>query len=466
MLYRQILCDEPARAAQLRIAERSGCAAVGVDKAVSPDNRISRTRGMPNVGRGVESVEILRRIQEIVAESGLRYERQRGSRIFQVQVGDVVFDLVGWVYRRFYHAQILRLCRSEIWIDPLNPSAHVLQRQYIGKRVSVWNLKRLGGIHGRRQATLGEVAGRAQRAGSLRNVQPGRDAVDFGRSEVGLAKLFAGPDAVVVFLEMFPDKIGLQILGWLPAHRHAARPEVAAVDALVGDLVERVALTLCPLARDADIQTIIDDGQVDHAFEAALMIIAEFARGHRFELVAWLCGSQIHYARRRVASVQRALRSPQHLDLGDVVELLLEEMIANERNVVEGDGDGRIGCHRDGLRADAANLDRVAAEVRFRERQVRHLFHEIGAACGLCGRELFLAERGDGNGDALNVRAAQLRRGDRDGFHRGARRRRSLGKQDGTDLRRFIVGRGAADDGDGVGFAVDGETGAPENIRQ
>src|SRR6185312_9623282 len=167
MLHRQILCDEPARAAQLRIAERSGCTAVGVDKTISPDDRISRTRGMPNVGRGVESVEVLRRIQEVVAESGLRYERQRGSRIFQVQVGDVVFDLVGWVYSRFYHAQILRLCRSEIWIDPLNPSAHILQRQYVRKRVSVRNLKRLGRIHGRRQAALGEVAGRAQRTCAL-----------------------------------------------------------------------------------------------------------------------------------------------------------------------------------------------------------------------------------------------------------------------------------------------------------
>ena len=58
---------------------------------------------------------------------------------------------------------------------------------------------------------------------------------------------------------MFPDEIGLHILGRLPAERDAAGPQIAAVDGLAGDFVDGVAVALGPFAGDAQIEPVIDD---------------------------------------------------------------------------------------------------------------------------------------------------------------------------------------------------------------
>ena len=93
----------------------------------------------------------------------------------------------------------------------------------------------------------------------------------------------------------------------------------------------------------------------------------------------------------------------KNFDLPKVVEFLLEEMIADEWNIVERHGHRRIGRDRNRLRADAANLDAVAGEIRFREGHIRHLLHEVGAARRLRRRQLFLRKRGDRDRNDLHI---------------------------------------------------------------
>ena len=108
-----------------------------------------------------------------------------------------------------------------------------------------------------------------------------------------------------------------------------------------------------------------------------------------------------------------------------------------KRNVVEGDGDGRIGRHRNRLRADTANLDAVAGEICFREGEVRHLFHKIRPARGLCLRQLFLRHRRDRDRNVLHI-AADFGRCDGHGFQRrtGNGGRRCRGHMLGQNIFR------------------------------
>src|SRR6185437_11668525 len=102
-----------------------------------------------------------------------------------------------------------------------------------------------------------------------------------------------------------------------------------------------------------------------------------------FPLIGGFGGNQIDDAGGCVSAIQCTLRAAEHLHLGNVEEFLFEEMVADERDVIEGYGDRRIGRHRDGLGADAADLNVVAGEVRFGECQVGNLLDQIGAAGGL-----------------------------------------------------------------------------------
>ncbi len=69
------------------------------------------------------------------------------------------------------------------------------------------------------------------------------------------------------------------------------------------------------------------------------------------------------------------------------------------------------------MRADAAYVDAVAAEVCFGEGEVWHLLYQVWPARGLGGGQLLLAQGGDRDRNALHVRTAEFGRGDRHGFH-------------------------------------------------
>src|SRR6185437_8227926 len=246
------------------------------------------------------------------------------------------------------------------------------------------------------------------------------NAVYFGFCRIGLAKLLGCAHAVIAFLEMFPDERGLQILHRLQAKCDARRPQIAAVDVVSGDPIDRIAVALCPFARDAQIGAVIYDGNIDHAFEAAILVVANIAARHRLELIGWFGGDEIYDACRCVAPIERALGAAQNFGLAEIEKFLLEKVVADERDVVQCHGNSWIGCDRDSLCADATDLDAVAAEVCLREVEVWYLLHEIGPACRLRGGQLFLAQCGNCDRYALDIGAAKFRRSDRDRFHTGA----------------------------------------------
>src|SRR6185437_6561797 len=187
-----------------------------------------------------------------------------------------------------------------------------------------------------------------------------------------------------------PDKVGLNLLARLPADRHAARPQIAAIDGLARRLVERIAVAYGPFARNTNVEAVIDNREIEHAFETAVFVIADIDGCHGLELIGRLGRNHIHDTCGCIAAVKRALWSAQHFHLTYVIEFLLEEMIADEGNIVERDRYRRVGRNGDRLRADTADLDVVTGEIRFRKRQVRDLLHEIGAASSLCRGQLLL----------------------------------------------------------------------------
>ncbi len=253
---------------------------------------------------------------------------------------------------------------------------------------------------------------------------------------------------------MLPDQVGVKLFDGMEADGQACRPQVAAIDGLLRRLVEGIAVALGPFAGGADVELVPDDRDVDHAFDTAVVVIADVDGAHRFILIGGLCRDQVHDACGRIAAIERALRTAQHFHLRNVEEFLFEEMVADERCVVEGDGNRRIGGHGDGLCADAADLDVVAGEVGFCERQVRDVLDEIGAAGGLRRGKLFLAERGDRNRDALHILTTELGRGDGHGFDRASWGSAQLRKLDRVFDRLVGLGACIAHDGHGTRRAV------------
>ncbi len=360
------------------ICERAACSKIGLEQA----------------RRGGKAIVILGRPEEIVIEAGLRNESQCGGElVFRVELNHIVLDLVGGIYLRFDHAQILRLRGVEIGADIVHQPLIGRPRE-IGQRVSVRHFKSFGRIERDRLTPLREINSElsAYRATAWRiGVEAGGDAAHRCRQWRVLAKLFGAAQPIVILREVLPDEVGLQMFQRAPSQSEAARPQIAAVDILLCDVVERIAVALCPFACEAQIKPIIDDGDIDHAFETLLTVIAEFGRGHGLKLIAWLDACQVHHACRGIAAIERALRPAQHFDLSRVVEFLLKEVIADEGCVVEGNGDGGIGGHRNGLCADAADLDAIAGEIGFGEVHVGNGFDEIRSAGGLGGGQLFLA---------------------------------------------------------------------------
>src|SRR5690349_12766766 len=72
-----------------------------------------------------------------------------------------------------------------------------------------------------------------------------------------LAELLGRAHAIIVFLEMFPDRVDLHLLDRLVAKRQPRRPQIAAVDRLAGCFVERIAIALRPSAGNAYIEAVI-----------------------------------------------------------------------------------------------------------------------------------------------------------------------------------------------------------------
>src|SRR6185437_4326329 len=157
-----------------------------------------------------------------------------------------------------------------------------------------------------------------------------RDAPDDIWYRRRLAELLGRAHAVVVFLEMFPDEIYLHALNRLESECDARGPEVTAIDGLAGDFIEAVTIALRPFARDAQIGAVVHYRNIDHAFVAAVVIITPVSREHGFELIRRFGRDDVHHARSCIAAIERSLRPAQNFNLTDVVEFLLEKVIAQE----------------------------------------------------------------------------------------------------------------------------------------
>ena len=420
MRLRQVLADNSVGTAQLRIAIESPRREIRPRHGYRSGRRRHEDRvGGENSGRGIEAVEVFRRTQKILVEAGLRRQGERRREIVVgIEFGDIVLDFVGRRKLGLDYPQIARLRRTRIGVDVVDDKSvqGIAERQVLkkideGQTAAVHHLKRIGRIERGRKTTLAQIA-----AAGI--VEIG-DIADGRRARIGLAKLFRGAQAVVILGKMFPDEIHPQAFDGLEADGKTPRPQIAAIDALVRGFVEGIALALGPFSGKANVELIVNDGQIDHAFNAAAAIIADIRRDHRFKTVRRFGGNQIDHACRRVAAIERALRSTQDFYLADIVEFLLEEMIADERNIVERDRDSRIGRRRNRFGTDTTDGDVVAGKIGFGEVKVRHLPHQIGSARRLRRRQLFLRHRRNRDRDVLNI-AADFRRGDGHGFQRRA----------------------------------------------
>ncbi len=83
---------------------------------------------MKHAGRRIEAIVILRRIEEIVTEAGLRrYGERRRYGIVRIEFNYVVFGLIRRLKRGLDHAQIARLRCAGIGIDVVDVRAPRLQ---------------------------------------------------------------------------------------------------------------------------------------------------------------------------------------------------------------------------------------------------------------------------------------------------------------------------------------------------
>ena len=211
---------------------------------------------------------------------------------------------------------------------------------------------------------------------------------------------------------MLPDQVGFNEVVGLETQRGASRPEVATINRTVGDGVVRVAVALGPGPRETQSHGVFHQRQVDHLLDAVTVVVAHVHRQPRFGMELGLGSDQIDHASGGVSPIQSALRPAQHFHTIEIVELLLEEAIADERGVVEGHGHCRIGSRGDGLGPDAANLDRISGKIGLGERHVGDLGNQVRTTGNLALGEVLHGECGNRDRHILKPLFALLTRHD------------------------------------------------------
>ena len=102
------------------------------------------------------------------------------------------------------------------------------------------------------------------------------------------------------------------------------------------------------------------------------------------------------------------MRPAQHLDAIDVEILLLEQAVPYQRHRIEADRDGRIGRHRQRLRADAADLKIIACEIGLGEAHIGGPAQQLGAAFDFLVVQHFCGEHRNRNRNVLYLFANLL----------------------------------------------------------
>ncbi len=257
MLFDQIFRDDPVAAPKLRVAK----------DAVLQQLRIVVVMVHKNTGRRRKAVVVFRRPEEVVVEAGFRGQRQHGRDVVcRAQFECIVLCFIGWRQLGVDDAQIRVLLVAEIGIH-IGHQVMKIRRHVIRQRISIRHAIGARIIERAHFAALAEIGPHAAEQCTAIDDLRHRLAVHREGAVVGGAKLLAAAQAIIVFREMFPDEIGLNIRRRFPADGQTARPQIAAVYPLIGLFVETVTLALGPFAGGADIEVIIRDRNIDHAFE-------------------------------------------------------------------------------------------------------------------------------------------------------------------------------------------------------
>lgn len=191
---------------------------------------------------------------------------------------------------------------------------------------------------------------------------------------------------------MIPQEVGVEGVGRVERQGRARPEQVAIVGVVAGHQVVAEPVALEPRAGDAQGEHVAER-HVDHAAQLHGVVVADLAADHRLELVDRLGGDHVDHAAGGVASVEGALRAAQHFDPFDVVELGLEQVVGEQRRVVQVDAGAGVARAGDQLGADAADLEVVAGEVPLGEVHVRNGDDQVRTAVDLGLLEGVLVER-------------------------------------------------------------------------
>ena len=155
-----------------------------------------------------------------------------------------------------------------------------------------------------------------------------RSIPDHGFPGIAGAQILACTRPVVVFLEMLPDKIGVEAVARLPFEDGSGGPQVTAIHLLPGKGVEVVPVALRPGPGYACCQRVAQ-GDVEHAACAGGPEAADFRPYLPGEVRGRHGGDEIDHPCGCIAPVERALGAAQHFDPGHVEELGFEQAVTD-----------------------------------------------------------------------------------------------------------------------------------------
>ena len=192
----------------------------------------------------------------------------------------------------------------------------------------------------------------------------------------------------------------------------ADRPLAVGIAGAGGDILQ-IAVAAAGDQRKGCGELVLDDRAADIAFEPHEIVIAIGRLEPPFEAVAGPAADHVDRSAHRIAAVERALRSAQHLDPLHIQEIGEITGRASEIDPVEMDSRRGIGAAEHIVRADAANIDLREGRV-LRHQQVRRQRGEIAHILDAGDVERLAVEGGDRQRRVLEAGRTGAGRGDDD----------------------------------------------------
>ena len=272
--------------------------AVGGEQAVGGHRHVARhvvghLPGKAKRQRGVVPVGVLfGAAAGVAAHVG---QRHAAEVVPHFQRGGFLLDLEGGVEVGGHRAQIGRVGRAGVDVGARRDEAG-RYKHCIGQGV-----EHRGRVVGRIEAQL--IGAAAQH----------RD---------GLAQALGFTRARAVFLVQTQHQVGFSPVANEQPCGAAQAVLVAPVNRIACGFIARETVALEHITGEALAQ-LLGDGDVDHAADAALVVVAQFERQVAGECASGALGDHRQGAAGGVAAEQRALRAAQHLDALEIIELVL-----------------------------------------------------------------------------------------------------------------------------------------------